>query len=139
VQTMPPSTLSRVRSRCLALASLLSCCCAWCLLLNGCVSKSRAKEEARKAYIAGQQEATMRLQQARGPTVTVAGPVRNSFVPWSSETTLAKAILEAGYYGQSDPKEILIVRKGQQIPVDVERLLKGDDVPLESGDAVYLK
>jgi hypothetical protein len=133
----PPPAL--VRSSTLTLASLLLLWCTPCFLLSGCVSKTRAKAEAQKAFVAGQQEAMMRLQHARGPSVTVSGQVKNPFVPWSSETTLAKAILEANYCGPADPKEILILRKGQQIPVDVQRLLSGEDVPLEAGDVVYLK
>jgi hypothetical protein len=105
----------------------------------GCVTKAQARAEAQRAYAAGQQEAFARMQQARGPTVTVSGPVRNPFVAWTPEMTLAKAILEAVYVGQSEPKQITLVRAGQEHVIATSRLLSGEDIPLEAGDIVRIE
>jgi hypothetical protein len=106
----------------------------------GCTSDSKAKSQARAAYLAGQQEAMFRLQQqSRNPSVTIIGNVQNPTIPWTSELTLAKAIVAAGYMSRRDPSQIFIVRNGQAIPVDAKQLLNGEDVPLESGDMVQIK
>src|SRR5260221_8335889 len=71
------------------------------MTLTGCVTKSKAKADAREAFIAGQQQAMAmaRLQQAQGPTVTVVGQGRNKIIPWTQDLTLAQAIVNAGYFG----------------------------------------
>lgn len=115
----------------MALAALI-------LFPTGCVTKSKAKAEAQKAYFAGQQQAMMRMSQPQQPVVTFIGPVRNPTVPWSQELTLAKAIVAAGYQPQTDPQQIMIVRNGQAIPVDPKKLLEGEDIPLVAGDLVQI-
>src|ERR1019366_7118908 len=88
--------------------------CWMCLLLavafSGCVSKSKANAQARKAYIAGQQETMVRMQQmqtqGQGPCVTVNGDVRNHVVPWTEGMTLAKALVAADYLGAADPAQV---------------------------------
>ena len=109
--------------------------------ITGCVSKSTARLQAQAAYLAGQQQAMQRMQQAqvRGPIVTVLGQVRETIVPWTADLTLAKAIVVAGYYGAGDPAEIVITREGQQIPIDPKTLLSGQDVPLQPRDVIELK
>jgi hypothetical protein len=107
-------------------------------LVDGCVTKSKAKAEAQKAYFAGQQQTMMRMSQPQQPVVTFIGPVRNPLVTWSQDLTLAKAIVAAGYEPQVDPKQIMIVRNGQAIPVDPKKLLEGEDVPLIAGDLVQI-
>jgi len=107
-------------------------------LLGGCVTKSKARAEAQKAFLAGQQQATIRMSQPHQPVVTFIGPVRNPMVTWSQDLTLAKAILAAGYQPPSDPKQIMIVRNGQAIPVDPRTLLAGEDIPLVAGDLVQI-
>jgi hypothetical protein len=107
-------------------------------LLAGCVTKSKAKADAQAAFLAGQQQAMMRMAQPREAVVTFIGPVRNPTVPWSQDLTLAKAIVQSGYNGSSDPKQIMIVRNGQAIPVDPQKLLNGEDVPLVAGDLVQI-
>jgi hypothetical protein len=59
-------------------------------------------------------------------------------VLWSQDLTLAKAIVAAGYQAQTDPKQIMIVRNGQAIPVDPKKLLQGEDIPLVAGDLVQI-
>jgi hypothetical protein len=107
--------------------------------LSGCVTKAQADAQARAAFLAGQQQARMELQQNHGPTVKLIGAVKTPVIPWTPELTLANAILAAGYYGPADPAGIVIMRNGQTIPVDPKQLLNGHDVPLESGDAVQIK
>jgi protein involved in polysaccharide export with SLBB domain len=104
----------------------------------GCVTKSKAKADAQSAFLAGQQQAMIRMAQPHPAVVTFIGPVRNPTVPWSQDLTLVKAIVEAGYNAPSDPKQIMIVRNGQAIPVDPQKLLNGEDVPLVAGDLVQI-
>jgi len=106
--------------------------------LCGCVSKSKAKTQERAAFAAGQQQAMERILLARN-SVTMLGPVRNPLVTWAQGLTLAKALLAADYYAKGEPKQIVIVRNGQTIPVDPKQLLAGEDVPLEAGDVVNIR
>jgi hypothetical protein len=108
-------------------------------LLSGCVTKAQAKADARSAFLAGQQQALQQAQTKAGPNVTVIGPVKYTVVPWTSELTVAGAIIAADYFASSDPREIIILRNGQQISVDPKRLLNGEDQPLQSGDVLQLK
>jgi hypothetical protein len=108
----------------------------------GCVSKSKANAQARKAYIAGQQETMVRMQQmqtqGQGPCVTVNGEVRNHVVPWTEGMTLAKALVAADYLGAADPAQIIILRNGVGKRVEPRQLLSGVDIPLQPGDVVHL-
>jgi hypothetical protein len=112
------------------------------VLTAGCVSQSKANDQARKAYLAGQQEALTRMQQmqtqGQGPCVTVNGDVRNHVVPYTEGMTLAKAILAADYYGATDPGQILILRNGIARRYDLQQLLSGKDIPVQPGDVVQL-
>jgi hypothetical protein len=111
------------------------------LVLAGCVTRSQADAQARAAFAAGQQQATLQMQQSplRDPTVTVLGQVRNSILPWTAELSLAKAIVASGYYGVTDPTQIVINRDGREISVDPKQLLNGEDVPLQPRDAIQIK
>jgi hypothetical protein len=108
----------------------------------GCVSKSKADAKARAAYVAGQQQALMRLQQAQtqgqGPCVTVNGEVRNHVVPYTEGMTLAQALVAADYLGTADPGQIIIVHNGRATRVEPRKLLSGVDIPLQPGDIVQL-
>jgi hypothetical protein len=109
---------------------------------GGCVSKSAADAKARAAYLAGQQQAMMRMQQAQtqgqGPCVTVNGEVRNHVVPWTEGMTLAKTLVAADYFGAADPGQIIIVHNGLATRVEPRQLLSGVDIPLQPGDIVQL-
>jgi hypothetical protein len=109
---------------------------------GGCVSKSKAQAEARRAYLAGQQDAMMRMQQAQmqaqGPSVTINGEVRNRIVPWAEGLTVTKALAAADYYGKADPDQIIVVHNGIGRRYDLKQLLNGVDIPLEPGDMVQL-
>jgi hypothetical protein len=112
------------------------------IVITGCVSKNKADARARTAFFAGQQQAAMMARQKQlqsGPTVTVLGEVQNSLVSWTTELTLAKAVIAAEYYGGSDPAEIVIRREGKEISYDPKKLLNGQDVQLEPNDVIELR
>jgi protein involved in polysaccharide export with SLBB domain len=109
------------------------------IVVTGCITKAKANAQARAAFLAGQEQALRRVQQARDVTVTVVGQVRNPVVQWTSDLTVAKAIVAAGYYGAADPAEIVILRNDEELRVDPKQLLAGEDVPLESGDVLRIK
>jgi hypothetical protein len=118
-----------------------------CLVLaafafGGCVTKSKADAKAREAFLAGQQQAMVRMQQTQpqtqGPSVTVNGEVRNHVVPWTEGLTLAKALLAADYYGTADPGQIFVVHNGRATRIEAKQLLTGVDIPLQPGDIVQL-
>jgi hypothetical protein len=120
----------------------IACAAAVCsFALAGCTSNSRAKADARTAYLAGQQESMMRMQQSQnqGPVVTVQGQVRNNVVPWTEDLTVAKAIVAADYFGRTDPREIILVRQRFAKRIDPRTLLSGTDVPLQPGDILELR
>ena len=112
------------------------------LLSAGCVSKAKAKAQARDAYLAGQQAGIAKMQQmqsqGQGPCVTINGEVRNRVVPWTEGMTLAKAIVAADYYGTNDPGQILVLRNGVAFRIDPQQILSGSDIPLQPGDLVQL-
>lgn len=105
---------------------------------GGCITKSKARADAQAAFLAGQQQAMLRMAQPHQSVVTFIGPVRNPTVTWTQDLTLARAIVAAGYEAPSDPKQIMIVRNGQAIPVDPKNLLAGEDIPLVAGDLVQI-
>ncbi len=109
----------------------------------GCVSEKKARDQARQAYLAGQQQAMMqsaqraRLQQ--GPVVFVQGPVRNPVVPWEEGMTLSQAIVKAEYTAFMNPLLVRVIRNGQ-IAGEYKGidLLHHEDMPLEDGDTVLI-
>jgi hypothetical protein len=122
-------------------APLAGLCLAMLLVFvtSGCVSKSKANAQARAAYIAGQQQAMARMQQAQGgPSVTVNGEVRNHVVPWTQGMTLAHALITAEYLGTTDPGQIIIVHQGIATRFDPGKLLDGANILLQPGDIVQL-
>ena len=107
------------------------------LVAAGCASKSKTKADAEAAFVAGQQQAWTQIQQMRPNSVRVIGPVHQPLIEWTEKLTLAEAIVAAGYQGP-DPRIIVVRRNGQPIAVDPQRLLSGDDMPLERGDVVEI-
>lgn len=105
-------------------------------LVGGCVSKSKARAEAQRAYMAGQQAAIAKMQAQN--SVTVNGQVRNPLVPWTEDLTLTKAIVAADYYGKAEPRSIIVVHEGIGRRYDAKEVLKGADMPLSPGDVVQL-
>ena len=112
------------------------------IALAGCASKDKADARARAAFVAGQQQAALRMQQVQtlpqAPSVTINGEVRNHIVPWTQDLTLAAALVAADYYGATDPSLIYLVRNGKATVVDAKQLLSGVDIPLQAGDVVQL-
>jgi hypothetical protein len=80
------------------------------------------------------------IQAAQGGAIYFTGDVRMNSVPWHEGLTLAEALVEAQYTGQSDPFSITLTRNGAGYRVDVRRLLRGEDnVPLEPGDRINVR
>jgi len=131
--------MKRIRPRVLELGLLgLVGAAVAVLALTGCVTKAKARAQAREAYIAGQREAVQRQQrQAAGGDVHIVGPVQIPILPWTSGMTLMKALVTAEYNGP-DPTQIVVVHNGVANPVDVKKLLAGEDVPLQPGDVVQI-
>ena len=107
--------------------------------LAGCTTQSKSNARARAAFVAGQRQAMLRAMQPQEPSVRVNGNVKNPVIPWTEELTVARAVIAAGYSGHRDPRVILIVRNGQEIQLDPGQLLRGEDVPLQSGDVVEIR
>lgn len=118
---------------------LLFCCLVLVPVVIGCETKSKAKAEARAAFIAGQQQAQAAML-SQEPSVWVAGNVKTPMIPWTKDLTLVKAILTAQYQGVGDPGQIS-VRRGRQPPiiVDPRKLLQGEDMPLQAGDRIEIR
>ncbi len=75
----------------------------------------------------------------RQPRVTVLGEVRNAVIPWTPELTLARVLVAAGYYGKSDPREIVIQRDGQELRYDPKELLQGQDAAVQARDIIEIR
>ena len=50
-----------------------------------------------------------RMDQQR-THVTIQGQVRNPVIPWTPDLTLAQALVLSDYFGERDPKSIVIFR-----------------------------
>ena len=110
------------------------------LAVSGCTSNSKSRLQEQQAFIAGQQQAFNQQQQAQANTVMVRGEVRNQSIPWTQELTLAGAILASKWKGFMAPREILVIRRGQSYPINLDQFLRGlDDPALEPGDIVDLR
>jgi len=107
--------------------------------LSGCMSRAKARELARQAYLAGQRDAIAQAhqqQQSIPGAITFIGPVDLPVIPFEPGMTLARAIVVASCNSPYDPARITIRRNTEEIHVDPERLLEGRDVPLQPGDIV---
>lgn len=114
----------------------------FCLLVAGCVSNYEAERKAREAFQAGVQQGIRLQQQMQQPgtqSIRIVGDVKNPLVPWREGLTLAQALLAAGYNGTGQPSDILVVHNGVASQVDVNKLLAGQDTPLQPGDVVQIK
>ena len=134
---------SAVRVACFSLRGLS--CAVWISSaalvasgVTGCVSKSKARAQARDAFIAGQQESFRQMQLNQSPNVKFVGPVKNPVVPWTKDLTLAQALISAEYTVRGDPREIVLIRKGVASRIDPKKLLAGEDVPVQAGDIVQV-
>jgi hypothetical protein len=109
---------------------------------TGCVSKKQEQLEARRAYIAGQEQAMQSAQRSRqeeGPVVFVQGPVRHPVVPWEEGLKLSQAIVAADYTPVMNPMLVRVFRNGQVAGefkgID---LLHHQDMELENGDTILI-
>jgi hypothetical protein len=107
------------------------------LIAGGCASKSKARAQARAAFLEGQNAALRQQQQTSG--VTIIGPVQNPQVPWVAGLTLTQAIATANYLDSREPRQIIITRQGESATLDPKVLLSGAVVPLEAGDVIELR
>jgi len=108
----------------------------------GCVSQKKEQLEARRAFMAGQEQAmqaAMRARQDQGPVVFVQGQVRNSAVPWEEGMKLSQAIVAAEYTAFMNPRLVRVLRNGQVAGefkgID---LLHHEDMELENGDTILI-
>jgi hypothetical protein len=110
------------------------------LSLTGCVSKTKAQMQARRAFLAGQRHALLEGQPSAQTTdVVFVGQVNHPVVTWTDGLTLAQAILAADYFSPENPSAIVIRRGGEEIDFPPYRLLNGEDFPLQPGDLVEMR
>ncbi len=107
------------------------------LSLTGCVTKSKANAQARASFLAGRQQAM--TTQMQGPLVQFVGDVKNHVVSWNEGLTLIHALLAAEYLGPGDPSQISLVREGQSTTINLQLLLRGQDVDLLPGDRIEIR
>lgn len=107
--------------------------------LCGCVTRAQANADARAAYLAGQKDAFATIAATQRTSIKVFGAVQNSEVAWVEGLTLTQAIASAIYTAQSNPKEIILLRRGESATIDPKNLLNGHEVPLEPGDTIELR
>lgn len=108
------------------------------MTLCGCASKAKKQTQAQAAYRAGQQRAYEQIMEARRINIRVIGPVQHPEVEWHDGLSLAQAIVAAGYTATGTPRQIVIVRQQERIPVDAQALLRGADLPLSPGDTIEI-
>jgi hypothetical protein len=134
--------LARLRRRLADGIRSILCLCLVFMSGAGCVSKKKEQLEARRAFVAGQEQAmqaAMRARQEQGPVVFVQGQVRNPAVPWEEGMKLSEAIVAAEYTGFMNPRLVRVLRNGQAAGefkgID---LLRHQDMELENGDTVLI-
>ena len=119
------------------------CLCGLVLILalavTGCVSASKAERQAQRAAYAALQQAQAE-ELAKQPAVWFRGDVRNERVGWEEGLTLSQALLTAQYTWSWDPRLIAVTRNGETFPINVRRLLRGQEDPLlEPGDLIEVR
>lgn len=108
------------------------------LLAVGCTTRSKARANAREAYLAGQQQALAGLTEARRVNIRFVGPLQHPEVVWSPGLTLLQAIAAAEYTDARDPNIVVIIRQRERINISPRDLLSGKDWELEPGDTVEI-
>ncbi|HWD93663.1 MAG TPA: hypothetical protein VG938_15075 [Verrucomicrobiae bacterium] len=117
------------------------------LATSGCASKAKQQAQVRRAYAAGEQAARAQMEQHQrqqeqltaDSQVRILGHVRNPLLNWEPGLTLARALVEADYENGRTPTAIVIYRNNQQVNIDPQRLMEGEDYPLFAGDIVYIQ
>ena len=105
----------------------------------GCVTRSQARAQAQAAYLAGQNDALVKMAADQHTSVFIVGPVEHPNVPWVEGLTLSQAIATANYTSIHNPKTIIITRQGEQAVISPKVLLNGNVVPLEPGDTITIR
>ncbi len=108
------------------------------LLIVGCSGTPDRQQTARQAYQQGMADAQLNAERLK-TSVGFIGPVRNQFVPWRENLSLAEAIVEAVYIGNGDPALIVVTRNGEENFIDPRELLRGIDYLVEPGDIVEFR
>ncbi|MBE0544021.1 MAG: hypothetical protein IH623_21975 [Verrucomicrobia bacterium] len=108
------------------------------LAAGGCASRAKSEAKARAAFAAGQQQGMTQVLETRRTSIRVIGSVRYPEIPWLDELTLAEALVAAEYTSRRDPRQIVIIRRGERLPVDPQALLRGEDFLLAPGDTIEL-
>lgn len=109
------------------------------VLLSGCVSRSKAKLDAQRAYLEARQQ-LLAEQLEQQPAVWFRGDIRNARVPWVEGLSLSQALLTAQYTWHWDPRFITVTRDGEVYSVNPRRLLRGEEDPLlEAGDVIEVR
>ena len=106
-------------------------------LTTACETKTRARLEAQRAYLAGEAQAADQAR-AQPPVVLVKGQVVNSIIPWTPNLTLAHAINAADYTGYLNPRLIRVTHDGQTSEIKPGDLLNGQDLPVQPGDTIEI-
>jgi hypothetical protein len=117
------------------------------LAASGCASKAKQQAQVRRAYAAGEQAALEQMEKAAqqqqqltvDSKVRILGKVRNPVLDWGPGLTLARALVEADYESARTPTAITIYRNNQQMDIDPQQLLDGEDYPLFAGDIVFIR
>ena len=118
--------------------SLLNCCLLLLLATSGCTTKSKARADARAAYNAGRAQAYQQALEDQRTGIRVIGNVRNPEIPWTDEMTLMEALVAAECTDRRNPRQIILIRKHEPIPVNMKTFLNGEDVLLQPGDTIEL-
>ena len=118
--------------------TLLNCVLLLLLAVGGCTTKSKARAQSQAAYNAGRAAAYRQILEDQRTTIRVIGNVRNPEFPWTEEMTLMQAIVEADCTDRRNPREIVIIRHRERLPVDMKAFLNGQDELLQPGDTIEL-
>jgi len=109
------------------------------VLAVGCTSKTQARLEAQKAFMAGQQQAWERYQQTRPNSVRIIGPVQFPTIDWHEDLTLVQVLVSAHYNLPGEPRLVVVTRGQEHVLFTAKQLLKGEDLPLLAGDVVEVR
>jgi hypothetical protein len=79
------------------------------------------------------------MARSQRTSIIVIGPVQNREIPWADGLTMAQAIVAANYSAHGNPKEIILLCRGESAGIDPTDLLRVHNVPLEPGDTITLR